>query len=277
MRLFSFLITLSVVFLLQNCVSETAVQEHNRQIAFAGKVENASVEKMRFFKQISPVEWRLHAEIPLDKQGNFHLHFEDTLAQYYKLSCGKVEWNLFLSPKDSLYMTFDEKTPFKTIRNKGKRGKHENNYLNSKAFFIQKHFVDSIFQMNEKDFHKEIKYIKKQFLFAINEANIQQKGFRMKERNAIDYMMGKLLYLYPKINKDISSGTIKLSDHYYEFMDALAVENTQFIDIPEYLDFMSNLILYEYSEMDPKPMIEEVILKYFKEPANIQKVKKILI
>jgi hypothetical protein len=282
MKKLAFLLSILVPsILIISCVSEESLKEYNTHIALAGKIDNKKDASVQLFKQISPTELKLVEKKALNDQGEYHFVLIDSLANYYRLISGNQEWNLYLSPKDSIYFTFDANDPFHTVRVKGKRGKHENNYLNAKDFFTKEKLItDSLFNQTEKEFHKEMKYIKKQYLFALNEANVQHQDFRRDERIAIDYFIGKLMYLYPRMNQNIAQNQVALSDNYYEFLSALAVENSDFIDIPEYVDFMSNLILFEYSEnksKDSTATLNTYISKYFKETSNIRKIKKIMI
>ncbi len=268
---------LSTLFV-SSCVQERTVKQYNEHIVFSGKIDNASIKSFQLFEQVSSIDWKIVKTIELDENSEFKYVFQDSLASYYRMTSEAFDLNIHLSPKDSVFMTFDAEDPLLTVKVKGERGKHENRYLLAKKFFINKYFTDSLYQKGEDDFHKELKFIRKEFLYALNEANIKNGDFRKRERVAIDYLIAKLMINYPYVNLLIKEGQVELNDDYYGFKSSVLTEFPDCMSIPEYVDFYTNLILYDL-KLDndfSKPAFEKVIKKYLKEEQNIKEMNRVL-
>lgn len=261
-----------------SCVPESTVKQYNEHIVFSGKIENTTVKSFQLFEQVSSIDWKIVKTIELDENSEFRYTFQDSLASYYRMTSEAFDLNVHLSPKDSVFMTFDATDPLLTVKVKGDRGKHENRYLLAKKFFINKYFTDSLYQKSESDFHKDIKFIRKEFLYALNEANIKNSAFRKRERIALDYLMAKLMINYPHVNELIKEGQVKLSLDYYEFKSTVLNEFPECMTIPEYVDFYTNLILYDLKEDNDfsKEAFEKTIQKYLKEDKNIKEMNRVL-
>lgn len=261
-----------------SCVSDERVKKYNTHIVFSGKIENSTATSFQLFEQVTSIDWKLIDSIALDKEHNFKYSFTDSIASYYRMTSRDFDFNVYLSPKDSVHLSFDATDPLMSVKVKGEHGKHEIKYLLAKKFFINKYFTDSLYQLNEEEFHKQIKFIRKEFLFALNEANIQKPEFRKQERLAINYIMAKLMLNYPEINKDIKDNKSDLSADYYSFKESVLEEIDNGLKIPEYVDFYTNVILYDLKKNSDfsKESFEKVIEKYFKNPENIIEMKRIL-
>lgn len=267
---------LSVI--LVSCVSEERVKKYNEHIVFSGQIENTDLSSFQLFKQTSSIDWKLVETINLDENKRFKFSSQDSLANYFRITSKDFDLNIYLSPKDSFSIKFDAKNPLLSIKFKGENGKHENRYLAAKKFFVEKYFTDSLYQLPETEFHKQIKFIRKEFLFALNEANIKQSDFRSRERRALNYIIAKLMVNYPHINHLIKENQVALSDDYYSFKDSVLEEIEGGLEIPEYVDFYTNLILYDLKEGNDfsKPAFEKTISKYFKSTENVKEMNRIL-
>jgi len=273
-----YFVTLVASVLLLSCVSEERVEVYNKHIVFEGKIENTNISSFQLFKQTSAIDWRFVDSIQLNADNTFKYTFEDSLSDYYRMTSKDFDVNLYLSPKDSLILNFDAKDVLLTVKYKGEHGKHENRYLAGKKFFVEKYITDSLYQLPENEFHEQLKFIKKEFMFALNEANIKQSDFRARERRAIAYIQAKIMVNYPYINHLISEGQVGLTSDYYNFKTAVLEEFDGCLEIPEYVDFYTNLILYDLEEAGDfsKPAFQKVIEKYFKNPEHIKEMNRIL-
>ncbi len=260
------------------CVPESTVKHYNEHIVFSGKIENTNIKTFQLFKQVSSIDWKVVKTIELDENNAFKYAFQDSLASYYRMTSEGFDLNIHLSPKDSVFMTFNSNDPLLTVKVKGERGKHENRYLLAKKFFINKYFTDSLYQLPEEDFHKQIKFVRKEFLYALNEANIKNGAFRKRERIAIDYLMAKLMINYPNVNKVIKENLVGLSLDYFGFKSSVLAEFEGCMMIPEYVDFYTNLILYDLKDRNDfsKEAFNEVIRSYLKQVENINEMERIL-
>lgn len=269
---------LSVLLFLGSCVPENSVKHYNEHIVISGKIENTSASSFQLFEQVSSIDWKAIKTIELDENREFKYAFQDSLASYYRMTNEDFDLNVYLTPKDSVYVIFDAKDPLLTIKVKGERGKHENRYLLAKKFFINKYFTDSLYQLPEDDFHKEIMFIRKEFLYALNEANIKQGEFRKRERIALDYLIAKLLLNYPYVNAMIKEGQVELSTDYFAFKSSVLSEFDGCMVIPEYVDFYTNLILYDLKVKNDfsKEAFSKAIQSYFNENENIEEMKRVL-
>lgn len=272
-------IALSILGLfMASCVSEEAVKEYNTQIVFSGKIENTKVSSFQLFKQVSSIDWKIVDSVVLDDQNRFKFAFKDSVADYYRMTSRDFDMNIYLSPKDSIHLTFDALDPLKTVKVKGEHGKHETRYLLAKKFFINTYFTDSLYQLPEEDFHKQIKFIRKEFLFALNEANIHKPEFRKQERLAINYLMAKLMLNYPEINTLLKEDQVELSKDFYSFKESVLEEVDNGLQIPEYVDFYTNIVLYDLKKKNDfsKEAFQKVIKRYFKKEENIKEMNRIL-
>lgn len=278
MKTVIYLLAALSTLILGSCVPESTVKHYNEHIVFSGKIENTNVKSFQLFEQTSSIDWKVVKTIELDENNTFKYAFQDSLASYYRMTSESFDLAIHLSPKDSIYMTFDAKDPLLTVKVKGEHGKHENRYLLAKKFFINKYFTDSLYQQSEENFHKDLKFIRKEFLYALNEANIKNGAFRKRERIAIDYLMAKLMVNYPHVNALIKEGQVKLSSDYYGFKSTVLDEFPECMSIPEYVDFYTNLILYDLKEENDfsKEAFEKTIKKYLKEDANIKEMNRVL-
>ena len=276
----SLVYTLAIIscLFLGSCVPESTVKHYNEHIVFSGKIENTDIKSFQLFEQVSSIDWKVVKTIELNEDNTFKYSFQDSLASFYRMTSADFDLNVHLSPKDSVFMTFDAKDPLLTVKIKGDRGKHENRYLMAKKFFINKYFTDSLYQLPESDFHKDIKFIRKEFLYALNEANIKNGEFRKRERIAIDYLMAKLMINYPNVNQLIRDNQVGLSKDYYGFKSSVLDEFEGCMDIPEYVDFYTNLILYDLKvENDfSKEAFGKVINKYLKKEENRKEMNRVL-
>lgn len=278
MKILNGIILLTLGMLFGSCVSDEAVKKYNNHIVFSGKIDNVDMTSFQLFKQVSSIDWKIVDSIVLDDQNTFKYTFKDSLADYYRITSKDFDLNIYLSPKDSVYLTFDGNDPLTSVKVKGERGKHETRYLLAKKFFINKYFTDSLYQLNEEEFHKQMKFIRKEFMFALNEANIQKPEFRKQERMAINYLMAKLMLNYPEINTLIKDEQVKLSSDYYTFKESVIQEVDNGLEIPEYVDFYTNIILYDLKEKKDfsREAFDKVIHHYFKKEENIKEIKRIL-
>lgn len=278
MKTFVYILSITASVLLGSCVSDNAVKHYNEHIVFEGKIEHTKLRTFQLFEQISSIDWKIVETIRLNPDNSFKFTFQDSLASYYRMTNEEFDLNIYLSPKDSVYLTFDAHEPLLTVKVKGERGKHENRYLLAKKFFINKYFTDSLYQLPEEDFHKELKFIRKEFLYALNEANIKQGIFRKRERIAIDYLMAKLMINYPNVNRLIKEGQVSLSKDYYSFKPSVLAEFDGCMKIPEYVDFYTNLILYDLKTNNDfsKEAFTKAIKKYLKEDNNIKEMNRVL-
>jgi len=264
--------------LLGSCVPDKVVKHYNEHIVFSGKIENTSAKSFQLFEQVSSIDWKAFKTIELDENNEFKMAFQDSLASYYRMTNEEFDLNLYLSPKDSVFLSFNAKNPLLTVKVKGEHGKHENRYLLAKKFFINKYFTDSLYQLPESDFHKEIKFIRKEFLYALNEANIKQGEFRKRERIALDYLMAKLMLNYPHVNTLIKDKQVNLSSEYYSFKKSVLSEFDNCMNVPEYVDFYTNLILYDLKESNDfsKEAFTKTIQVYLKKEENIKEMNRVL-
>ena len=278
MKSIIYISTVLSIVLLGSCVPESTVKHYNEHVVFSGKIENTNVKSFQLFEQVSSIDWKVVKTIELNEDNTFKYAFQDSLASYYRMTSEAFDLGVYLSPKDSIYMTFDAKDPLLTVKVKGEHGKHENRYLLAKKFFINKYFTDELYQLPEEDFHKEIKFIRKEFLYALNEANIKQGEFRKRERIAIDYLMAKLMINYPNVNTLIKEGQVSISSDYYGFKTSVINEFEGCMEIPEYVDFYTNLILYDLKADNDfsKEAFSKVINTYLKNPENIKEMNRIL-
>lgn len=278
MRTIVYILSIIGSVFLGSCVSDNAVKHYNEHIVFEGKIEHTKLRTFQLFEQVSSIDWKIVETIRLNPDNSFKFAFQDSIASYYRITNEEFDLNIYLSPKDSVYLTFDSHDPLLTVKVKGERGKHENRYMLAKKFFINKYFTDSLYQLSEEDFHKEIKFIRKEFLYALNEANIKQGVFRKRERIAIDYLMAKLMVNYPNVNKLIKEGQVTLSEDYYSFKSSVLSEFDGCMDIPEYVDFYTNLILYDLKVNNDfsKEAFNSAIKKYLKEDRNIEEMNRVL-
>lgn len=278
MKRFTYIIICIGSLLIASCVPDQVVKQYNEHIVFSGEIKNSGVRSFQLFEQVSSIDWKVVKTVELDETNQFKFAFQDSLPSYYRMTSEDFDLNVYLAPKDSIYLTFDSKDPLLTVKVKGEKGKHENRYLLAKKFFINKYFTDSLYQQSEEDFHKDIKFIRKEFLYALNEANIKHGEFRKRERIAIDYLIAKLMLNYPHVNGLIKEGQMQISSDFYSFKESVLAEFENCMAIPEYVDFYTNLILYDLkAENDfSKEAFEKTIHKYLKKDENRKEMNRVL-
>ncbi len=265
------IILISLLLLTISCVQEKAKEKYITRIHTTLQIDNIAHPEANVFlqKRGENIDLNNIDTLNFTEGGNLVFNFEDSIPGYYRLIHHDFYFDLYLSPRDSLHIHFDNLDLMTTLKIKGERGKQQNRYLAAKRFFMNKYVTDSLFMQEPKPFNKSLLKIRKEYMFALNEANLKQQGFRKVERRAIDYILAKLELIYPSNYEKLKGAPLLINEDYYDFVDNYHSEDQILLQIPEFIDFYSSCIILKAFTLNEnttysKEDIESEIDKTFK-------------
>ncbi len=228
-----------------SCVEEKAKKKYITRIHTEVEIEHLQHPEAKVFlqKRLKNIEMDNVDTLSFTEEGKLVFNIQDSVPNYYRLIHHDFYLDLYLSPRDSLSIRFDNDALLTSLKFKGERGKQQNRYLAAKRFFMQKYVTDSLFMQEPTAFNNSLLKIRKEYMFALNEANLKQQDFRKKERRAIDYILAKLELIYPSSYEKIKGAPLLIHADYYDFTHKYHSEDPVLLEIPEYIDFYSSYII----------------------------------
>ncbi len=274
------ILLISVLIMTISCVEETAKKKYITRIHTEINIENIKHPEANVFLQRrgDNIDMNNIDTLSFEEGSNLTFNLQDSVPNYYRLIHHDFYLDLYLSPRDSLSIHFDNNEMMTSLKFKGERGKQQNRYLAAKRFFMNKYITDSLFMQEPAIFNKSLLKIRKEYMFALNEANLQEQDFRKIERRAIDYILAKLELIYPSNYEKLRGAPLLISKDYYDFVANYHSEDPILLGIPEYIDFYSSYLIlkaftlnenttYSKEEIDVeinKTFKSEEFRKYFK-------------
>lgn len=249
------LLFIPLVIALFSCVDEEVNKRYITHIHTELEIKNIETPQSKVYlqKRSSTMDMIVVDTLDFNPSGEISFNLKDSVAHYYRLIHQDFYLDLFLSPRDSLRISFDNDDMMTSLKFKGERGKQQNRYLAAKRFFMQKYVTDSLFALEPEAFSKELVHIRKEYMFALNEANLKNQDFRKSERRAIDYIMAKLELIYPAYYEKFHGAPLLLPNGYYDFVSDYQSEDPILLTIPEYVDFFSSYILLKAFTLNENP------------------------
>ncbi len=235
----------SILLLTIACVEEKAKKKYITRIHTVVNIENIEHLDANVFlqKRVANIEMKNIDTLSFTEEGKLVFNIQDSIPNYYRLIHHDFYLDLYLSPRDSLSIKFDNKDMMMSLKFKGERGKQQNRYLAAKRFFMYKYATDSLFMQEPMAFNNSLLKIRKEYMFALNEANLKEQSFRKSERRAIDYILAKLELIYPSSYEKLKGAPLLINPNYYDFVQNYHSEESILLDIPEYIDFYSSYII----------------------------------
>ena len=262
---FSFLVLLSC--------DESQNKAQSGQLLVNGLAEELKTERLLLFQNQTVFSSRVIDTILVNQNGEFSFSIDDSLNFNYTLRSENSEQTLFLKPDGILNITLSSKNPtqFEGVLNA------ENTYLQTKKQLKKQLINQDLYQLSESDFEDKTVQLRKTFLQALKKEPLSS-GFQTRERIAIDYILASLFLNYPHVNQSITDGENKLSIDFRSKIDAYIVEIDGGMDISEYADFFSYLVLYDIQTNGKfnRPTIKATVERYFRNPKNQYQLMKIL-
>jgi thiol-disulfide isomerase/thioredoxin len=226
----------------------------NGQTTINGKIKNpkGKVVKLSYWNGDSKL-----TESVLAKDGSFHLEVLTIKPGQFALEHGDESTTLFLYPGDSLYVTLDTKQFDETINYQG-RGAEINNYLAKQYLDFESTFGSEYFMQT---YYKRIASSDAENFLAYADSLVKVKlDYLNKFRTQLpttfyDYRYADIVYEYAIAKADfpfmhyyvrgIQDSTLKVNQGYFDFYNALHVENENYLESYNFVSYLSYLTRYE--------------------------------
>lgn len=216
----------------------------------SGKLQNADD------KQII-LSWGNNSDtLFADAENNFSKTIFMNQSDYLVFRNSGKNVRLFLTPGDSLQLTFDAQDVYKSLNFEG-NGSVTNDYLKQKYTLLMQHAFSGSqrFELPVKEFRylsDSLYVVEKIFLedYAANHPTLPE-AFIEKEQAALLYDWATQLMEYPRMNQ--VNATIN-PDRYFKFLERVSVNEPQYLSLYEYRQFLNAYIAwYTQQQMDEHP------------------------
>ncbi len=219
-----------------------------RDTVILGKVQNSKSSHISINKQ----------SVALDSAGQFQYSANLKKPAYFEVDFGKQVF-LYLGPGDRLTLEIDADAELKSIELSGDR--QEINRLliemtqesGNVTDYFNKNFRN-IVNLDEKKYVDKMNALwrpfKEQFEAFIEEHKITDEYFIMTQRAMMLYSWADILMRYPGWRRQISGDTnYNPSEHYYDFVAGLDLNDPELIDLNEYTTFLRRYLDYKSEEL----------------------------
>jgi hypothetical protein len=192
--------------------------------------------------------------VPVDASGQFRYVSDADRESYYEIDYGKTV-TLYLHPADRIAMQIDARKPISEIQITGDRlninrylikEAHESSLTNEK---FMKNFV-GVVSMREDAFveyiHNLWQPFEQRFDTFVKEKNIADRWFINSQSVILLYSKAGILLRYPGWHRQFKAvGSFRPSEHYYNFLGELDMDDPRWLDIREYREFLVYYLDYK--------------------------------
>ncbi len=253
----------------------------------SGKVKHPTSSPLRFkyFRNNIALE-DAYLEVPILEDSSFRLSFtlESPNPLYLQLD-GQAEIEIYVAPKDSLYLTFDAQNPIQTINFEGK-GSAENEYLLKSKPYFEALKKDNLIKTyvgveEEQSYRKQLDLIHQKMLayFAQAQSSKWAASFQHYAKANIDYWWASQLLKTKKRHRGTRNA--RFSDveqfDYYDFLTNVNVNNDFVLNNRYYLEFVEQFVKFCNEYPNPEKYLPIVHKKTIKKrtKTSIQKFVKV--
>lgn len=160
-------------------------------ITFSGKITNTADGKFKIRGE------SFEKDITLKPDGSFSEKLSISYNGTYLISTTANRAAIYLTQGTALVVTADDKDFYKTLHFSGK-GSMENQYIASKNAYVNAINQEKLYVMNEADFLKEVKEIKKDILALFEHGKFPKGVYQERELKNINYLEQIFILNYPK-------------------------------------------------------------------------------
>jgi len=179
---------------------------------------------------------------------------------FFALRHGTHVVRIFVNPNDSLFITFDNRDIFNTIKFDGK-GSIANEYLKQKYVLMMQQTLplEQLYNHPVKEFRHLIDslyVLQKMLLEGYKEQHPEiPDNFVLIEESALLYDRATSLMEYPEMSS--YANQIDKSN-YFKFLDQLSVNDSSLLSVFEYQTFLKAFIDYQADQVMKSSIIEEL-------------------
>ena len=238
MKYITLILTILITSLFTSCKNENK----KKPVIVSGKIENSNSDTLKVLNRNQDLLKIIH----LKKDGTFR----DTLyisEDFYNLSDGKEQTQIYLKPKFDLNLHLNAKEFDESIRYTG-NGANENNYL-AKKFLLEESFIKLNYygyyaKLNEKDFLKQTDSLYNVQINFLNKFPNLDKDFVFIESKSLEF--GKLLkYSTFENMKRFVTGNkdFKVSDSFPDPFADVNLSNDKLLILSNYLFYIQSYFM----------------------------------
>lgn len=238
---------LSLVLIFAVACSRKA--EESRSVIFSGKITNPKDTVLILYSE------SFRDTIPVSDDGSFRKALDTVTEGYYSFTHGKEYTDLFLSPGDSLFVTFNTDEFDETMHYEGK-GAEKSNYLATAMLQSEERYSieEEMFASSEEVFLKiadSLRTADEKRLQAFHDSfpEVAEK-FKHFEKGKITYAHAQNLLQYPGMHGYVTGEKdFEPSASYYNFLSLLKKEDETLLDVTEYRQFLQAYLRHKTSDI----------------------------
>jgi thiol-disulfide isomerase/thioredoxin len=227
------------LFLLLGCKSNT--QEWST-IEVSGKIENDSIKSIKFYPLETLADYIPNLQIiSLNKEGNFSLKYALKRPTNAMLIIDGNRYMVFIEPGKNISLKYSDNQSIEFIEE----------YKKNNTLFFKYQQKFSPF------FSSSLKYNIDPEQFKIQVDSITREKYSFLESNKdnlskdfVDYLAKDIQYYSAKEKiyyaRRYSTGLIKESNNYFDFLDSIVVQEDHASNVYNYLEFIDSYINYLY-------------------------------
>jgi thiol-disulfide isomerase/thioredoxin len=199
--------------------------------------------------ELSLVGQDLKTNSNINNNGKFKIIAEISHPNYYRLKTGQTEILLFLSPGDSINISFVNNKPIDIIQFTGDKVNEATYLMDYGKIYntIADTFNLTNYYSPEPDrFLANVDNYKELFLKNLAQYKNLDKKFRNLEKQRINYIWAWDKNTYPKNHLVYARKKAVLPNNYFDYLKSLNLNDTSLFQLSDYTDFLKTYVDMKY-------------------------------